>query len=365
MGRNELQEDGECEEMDYKTAVKQIQKGQYAPVYVCYGSETYLIQELIDKLTDKLIEPEHRAFAVSKYDLAETPVEAVIEEAETLPFIVPRKVVIASGAAFLTGAKESGKVEHKLDRLADYLKSPVDFSIIVFTVDADKLDERKKIVKTLKEANVLIPCTVLSADELGHWVLQEADKAGFSFAPGVAEQLILYTGTSLQALTKEIEKCARYVGPGGTLTSQDLEQLVTRSIEQNIFILIESIVQLQLEQAFTMLNELLRRKEEPIKIVMLIARQFRIMYQVKDLMQQGYSQQQIASQIGLHPYAVKIAAGQAGRFEAARLADILRQLADLDFQMKSGRIDKVLGLEMFLLRLVAQPQANKKDHAVR
>ncbi|TVY09106.1 DNA polymerase III subunit delta [Paenibacillus cremeus] len=339
--------------MDYKSAIRQINKGQFQPVYVCYGSESFLIQELVEKLTDKLVEPEHRAFAVNKYDLTETPVETIIEEAETLPFMVPRKIIVASRALFFTGAKESGKIEHKLDRLTEYMKSPADFSIIIFTVDADKLDERKKIVKSLKDADALVPCTMLSADELTHWVGHEAEKADFSFAPGVADQLILYTGTSLQTLVKEIEKCALFAGKGGTLTMADLEQLVTRSIEQNIFQLIEHIVQVQLEQAFTMLAELLRRKEEPIKIIMLIARQFRIMFQVKDLTQQGYSQQQIASQISVHPYAVKIAAGQANRFELNKLAHILRQLADLDFQMKSGKIDKVLGLEMFLLKLAS------------
>jgi DNA polymerase III subunit delta len=339
--------------MDYKTALKQINKGTVSPVYVCYGNESYLIQELIEKLTDKLIDPEQRTFAVSKYDLAETPVEVIIEEAETLPFMAERKIVVASNALFLTGAKESTKVEHKLDKLVDYLKSPAEFSVVVFTVEADKLDERKKIVKSLKEADVLVPCSVLSSDELTSFVQAEAEKAGFRFAPGVVEQLITYSGTGLQALQKEIEKCALYIGPGGTLTSADLEQLVTRTVEQNIFLLIEHIVQLKLDQAFTMLNELIRRKEEPIKIVALIARQFRIMFQVKDLSQQGYSQQQMASQLGLHPYAVKIAAGQANRFEMKRLAAILRQLGELDYQMKSGKIDKVLGLEMFLLKLVA------------
>ncbi|AEI42695.1 DNA polymerase III subunit delta [Paenibacillus mucilaginosus] len=339
--------------MDYKTAVKRIGRGEIAPIYVCYGGETYLIQELISRLTDKLVEPEHRAFAVTRYDLAETPVESVIEEAETLPFMVPRKLVVASNALFLTGAKESNKVEHRLEKLSEYMKSPVDYSVLIFTVDAEKLDERKKIVKSLKEADVLVPCTMLSADELTQWVTQEAKRRGFEFAPGVVDRLILYTGTSLQALTKEVEKCALFAGQGGTLTADDLEQLVSRTTEQNIFQLIEHIVQMQMDPAFTMLSELLRRKEEPIKIVMLVARQFRIMFQVKDLMSQGYSQQQIASQIGLHPYGVKIAAGQANRFDLKRLGSILQQLADLDFQMKSGRIDKVLGLELFLLRLAS------------
>ncbi|MCS7458519.1 DNA polymerase III subunit delta [Paenibacillus doosanensis] len=339
--------------MDYKSAMKQIQQGKIAPVYVCYGSESYLIHALTDRLTEQLVDPEHKSFAVTKYDLAETPLDTVIEEAETLPFMVPKKLVIAANALFLTGAKDSSKVEHKPERLTEYMRTPADFSVIVFTVNADKLDERKKLVKSLKEANCLVPCASLSADDLTGWVRQEAEKAGFTFAPGVIEQFILYTGTNLQALSSELEKCALFVGRGGVLSADALDQLVTRSIEQNIFILIEHIVQLQLEKAFTMLSELLRRKEEPIKIMSLIARQFRIMFQVKDLQQQGYSQQQMASQLGLHPYAVKVASGQSSRFELKKLASILDQLSDLDYQMKSGKIDKVLGLEMFLLKLIA------------
>ena len=77
------------------------------------------------------------------------------------------------------------------------------------------------------------------------------------------------------------------------------------------------------------------------------------MLQVKDLARQSYSQQQIASQLSLHPYAVKIAGEQARKFEATALRGILSELAELDYRMKSGRVDKVLGLEIFLLKLGA------------
>jgi DNA polymerase-3 subunit delta len=339
--------------MDFKTALRSIQKGTFAPLYVCFGTEAYLIQEFLQKLTNRLIDPQDAAFAVSRYDLTETSLDRVIEEAEELPFIGPRKLIVATNALFLTGAKDSSKVEHSPERLLEYLKSPADFSVIVLTVSAEKLDERKKLVKSLKEKDYLISCASLSADELGQWVKGEAEKAGISFALGVQDQFIMYTGTNLQTLSSELDKCAMYIGRGGTITTDILDQLVTRSIEQNIFLLIEHIVQLKLDKVFTMLAELLRRKEEPIKIMALIARQFRIMYQVKDLQQQGYSQQQIASQISLHPYAVKIAAGQSNRFEVSQLLHILDQLSDLDYQMKSGKIDKALGLELFLLKLVA------------
>jgi len=339
--------------MDVRKAAKDLQAGNPAPVYLCYGPEKYRMREFIQLLSDSLFDPDMKEFAVSKFDLSETPLSQVIEDAETLPFMVPRKLVIATNALLFTGAKDNSKVEHHVDRLLEYLKAPAEHAIIVFTVDADKLDERKKIVKALKEREAAVPFPTLTAEELLQWIARRAQRLGFTFAPGAADQIGMYTGGNLQALSAELEKISLYVGAGGTATSATVDQLVPRSIEQNVFMLIEDIVQLRLDRAFVLLEELLKMKEEPIKITMLIARQFRIMLQVKELGKMGYSQQQMASQIGLHPFAVRIAEGQARRFDTPRLCAILAQLADLDFQMKSGRIDKVLGLELFLLKLAA------------
>lgn len=339
--------------MDAKRALKDIQAGRPAPVYLCYGPEKYKMREFIQVLTDLLIEPEHKEFAVSKFDLSEISLSAVLEDAETLPFMVPKKLVIAKNALFFTGAKESSKIEHHLDRLTDYLKSPAEHTVVVFTVDADKLDERKKIVKALKDIEAAVPFLSLSPDELQQWVAKQAQQLGFTFTGEAADQLILYTGGNLQSLSAEIEKISLYVGIGAEASVDVIDQLVARSTEQNVFILIEDIVNVRLERAFVILEELLKQREEPIKIAALIARQFRIMLQVKELSKQGYSQQQMASQIGLHPFAVKVAEGQARKYDIEKLSRIMSQLADLDFQMKTGKIDKVLGLELFLLRLAA------------
>ncbi|MDR6551273.1 DNA polymerase-3 subunit delta [Paenibacillus qinlingensis] len=339
--------------MDAKRALKDIQAGRPAPVYLCYGPEKYKMREFIQVITDSLMGPEDREFAVSKFDLSEMPLSSALDDAETLPFMVPKKLVIAKNALFFTGAKENTKLEHNMDRLAAYLKSPAEHTVVVFTVDADKLDERKKIVKALKDMEAAVPFLSLSPEELTHWVAKQASLLGFTFSGGAADQLILYTGGNLQSLSAELEKISLYVGAQGEATPDVVDQLVARSTEQNVFILIEDIVNVRLERAFVILEELLKQREEPIKIASLIARQFRIMLQVKELGKQGYSQQQMASQIGLHPFAVKVAEGQARKYDGDKLSRIMGELADLDLQMKTGKIDKVLGLELFLLRLAA------------
>lgn len=337
--------------VDYKTAARDIGKGQVLPMYLCYGTETFLMREFIGYLTQKLIEPEYRDFAISRYDLNETSLDVVLEDAGTLPFMAEKKLVIADNALFFTGAKEQAKQNHQPEKLLEYCKQPSPTTVLLLTVAAEKLDERKKIVKSMKEAT--IPFLPMNADSLMQWMNRRAEQKGISFAPGAADQLIVYTGGALQAIAAELEKLSLYTGQGGVVTGDIVDKLVSRGTEQNVFIMIDDIVRLRLNRAFEILYELLKQREEPVKLTLLIARQFRIMLQAKELSARGLSQQQIASQLSLHPYAVKIAAEQARQFSVEQLEQIMSRLAELDYRMKSGKIDKVLGLELFLMQLAA------------
>lgn len=341
--------------MDVKTAIKQLKQGQISPLYLCYGTEKYQIKEFTGLLEENIVDRDQKDFALAAYDLSETPIEVVIEEAETLPFLVERKLIIVRDSALFTAAagKEGGKIEHKVEALLDYINNPAEHSVIVFVVNGEKLDERKKIVKAMKSAGTVLSFMPLGGGELTEWIVRQVEKRGCRIGREAAEALVAATGVQMSALSVEVDKLCLYAGTGGKIETATIEMLVARTTEQNVFAMVEHIAGLRLEQALGIFYELLKQREEPIKIAALIARQFRIMLQVKEMARQSYSQQQIASQLGLHPYAVKIAGEQARKFEPARLKAILSDLARLDHQMKSGGIDKVLGLELFLLKLGA------------
>ncbi|TLS53735.1 DNA polymerase III subunit delta [Paenibacillus antri] len=343
--------------MDYKQAAREWSQGTVRPIYILHGSESYVMGEWIDLLVSTAIDPDTKDFALSKYDLGETPLETAIEDAETIPFLSPRKIVIASGAYFLTGGRDPSRAEHNVDALQSYAAAPADHAVLVLTVPSDKLDERKKIVKTLKSAAVVLPFAPLGPAELPQWIAKKAAGWGVKIEADAIDALLARVGGSCATIASEMEKLSLYVGKGNAIASEHVEALAVRTSEQNVFLLVEELAKLRPERAMTIFHDLLKEKEEPIKLLSLIARQFRMMLGAKELAKQGFSGPQIASQLGAHPYAVKIAGEQAKRFRTETLERLMKELADLDVAMKSGGIDKALGLELFILRLGAAANA--------
>ncbi|MFC5405154.1 DNA polymerase III subunit delta [Cohnella soli] len=336
--------------MDAKQAFRELKQGRIAPVYVIFGTESYLMNEFVERLQEALIQPEHREMGIVRFDTGETPVDHIVDEAETLPFLVPSKLVLVRDSVLFAAGKESSRVEHRPERLIAYMGQPLESTVLVFIVPHEKLDERKKLVKTVKSADGTVSFSPLQPEELQQWLLKRVSNQGRQMGAPAAEELLRRAGTDMQALAAETDKLCLHAGAGGAVTLDAVKTLVPMATEQNVFKLTEELAGLRTEAAITLYYDLLRQREEPIKLLALLVRQFRNMLYVKELSAQGYSPQQMASQIGLHPFAVKITGEQARKFSQQRLAALLSELADLDYAMKSGRVDKILGLELFLLK---------------
>lgn len=338
--------------MEAKDAVKEVKNGRISPVYALYGKDRYRMKQFAELLADKLLGKDERELGMVKFDTSETPLEEIVGEAETLPFFVSRKLVLVRDATVLAAAaKEGGKIEHRVDSFLSYMEQPSETSVIVFLVQAEKLDERRKIVKLLKERNLLVPFSELNEAELRSWLQRRAREQNRTMTDEAAQLLIARTGTGMQALSQEADKLCLFAGEGGTIGEEDVARLTASTVEEDVFALIDAMAELRIERTLELYRELLLRREEPIRIAALVARQLRIMLQIKELETSRYSPQQMAGQLGLHPYAVKLAAAKARRFDTATLSRRLSELADLDYRMKTGQVEKMLGLELFFLSM--------------
>lgn len=332
----------------------QIKQHQFTPFYVLYGSETFLLEEMKQMIIEQAVEEASRSFNVSRFDMAEVPVDMAIEEAEVLPFIGERRVVVIDNPIFLTGKTDNSKIEHHLAKLEQYLDHPSPFSIMIFVADYEKLDQRKKLVKKLKKAGEVLAFSSLNETDIYEILQQRAKQEGVVFSKEAHERLLQFIGPDLLHLTSEVDKMVLYAGKNGKIDVDTVDLLSAKTLEANVFTLIDKVAGDRMDEGFSILHDLFKQNEEPIKLLALLARQFRVIFQVKKELQEGYSQSQISKQLKLHPYAVKVAAAQARSLQSKQLLEMLNECVETDFAMKTGKMDKRLALELLLSKLGPQ-----------
>lgn len=308
--------------------------------YLIYGNDYGLIKREIDKIISGTSD-------VVKYDLLVSNVSDVIEEASCMSLFGDKKVVIGENALFLTGTNTS--VNHDIDYLTSYVNAENHDNIVILTVVQDKLDERKKIVKLLKKNVTVIHKETIDEKDLPKFVIKEFLNNGYKIDYKTASYFVNYVGKNVDILLSEINKMIIYKDTDKEIFIEDILNISSKGFNDNVFDLSDAIMKKDFKKIFSCYNDLMILKEEPIKIIALLASQFTLVYQSKLLSKEGFMGKDIASTLKVHPYRVKLALET--NYPDFELKDILKKLHNLDYEIKTGKVDKIVGLENFLLHL--------------
>lgn len=329
---------------------KSMQNGEYAPVYLIVGEETYFIDETISKLK-RSMQKQDPEVEIMFFDLDEQPVDYVIDEADTIPFFSERKLIIAKNASFLK-ATEKGKekIDHDLKRLELWLNNPGDTAVTLFIAPYEKLDERKKVTKLMKEKARLIDAKTPDSHDLYVWIESEVSRYGKAITEEAKVRLVEMVGPNMLQLRSEIDKMALYLGEDYEISESLVEDMVAKTLEHDAFKMLNAYLSRNTKEALEIYHDLLRQKEEPIALVGLLASNIRAMNSVYYLNQQGYPQHQIAGTLKMHPYRVKMILSQPNRPTTERLLQGLYSLANVDLQLKSTGGNREQIVEFFLMK---------------
>ncbi len=318
-------------------------------ICILLGTEPYLIDEKKSEIMHRALKGDVNEFSFTSYDMEEDELQTAISDAETISFMGGDRVILIKNAYFLTGSDKT-KLEHDLERLLHYMKHETPQTTLIITVPAEKLDARKKVVKELKKNAEHIVCNPLPPNQINSFIRKKATDYNANITSDAIQRLIMLLGGNLQSIDKELEKLGLFAN-GKSIDEDMVTNMISRNLEQDVFLLSDLIVKKQLQQAHQVLVDLLKKKEEPIKILALLASKFRLILQVKILSLKGYPQRKIASELGMHPYPVQLACEQSRYFEEEELSKLLCNITKIDFKMKTGQTDKVLALESFMMSL--------------
>ncbi len=306
--------------------------------YLLYGIEDFLINLEINK-----IKSDFDDLFISRYDLEECSIKDIIEDANTISLFGDKKLIIVDNSYVFS---RTNKKADDIDLLEDYLNNFNRDVTIIFVDRLEKIDNVKKIVKVIKTKGVIKEFN--KTNNLNGIVRNFF--AGYKIDNNCIELLIKKVGKNISILYQEIEKLKLYKIDNKEILRSDIEDLTCEYIEIDIFKFIENIINKNKTESIKTYKELLKYNEEPIKIIALLASKIRLMYQASILTSKGYSEDDIASILDVKKYPVHLAIVSGYKYNPKILLHYLLELADLDYGIKSGNIDNVLGLELFILK---------------
>ncbi|MCA9766117.1 MAG: DNA polymerase III subunit delta [Carnobacterium sp.] len=339
--------------MNFSKEVAKLRNNQISSVYLVLGTESYLNRTLRETFIYSILKEDEIDLNLGIYDMSEVPLGTALEDAESIPFFGDRRLVIIDHPLFLTGDKNKAKLEHDMKWFENYVLKPSETTTLVIFAPYEKLDERKKISKLLKKNALIIETTTLSEKEMRSYLKTTIENEDFTVSSEAFELFVQLTDANLSVAMSELPKLLLFGQDKKRITKEAVSQLITRSLEQNIFSLNDYVLKKKVGPALELYHDLLLQKEDPIKINAIMTSQFRLLLQVKILEKKGYQQGDIAKMLKVHPYRIKLSIQHMRPFSKKVLSDAYNGLIETEYRLKTGQGKREMQFELFVLQFAS------------
>ena len=324
-----------------------VKRGDIAPVYFFQGEEEHIKEHALAALRKRLL-PEGLE-ALNETILQNPPAEAIIESAETLPMMADRRLVLVRDSALLGSGKAAGEAEDSA-RLVAYLDNPPPSACIVFYLRGMP-DGRKKLTQALAKKAEVVKFDRLGDADLQRWIAQQLQRMGKQITREDAAYVSFIAGNELMVLSGELEKVAAHAGDAEMVTRADIDAVVTRTLESNVFEMVDALVAGKEAEAFARLRIMLENGEARIGILAMMSRQYRNLLHLKLMQQGGVPEAELQRRIGVPPFAMRRLFAQSRAASQEELRAKLDLCVDTDYAIKSGKMREDIALERAMIRL--------------
>ena len=328
-----------------KSLNEDLKTGQFKQIYLLYGEEGYLKRQYRDRFIKAML-PEGDTMNYAHYEGKNINVREVIDLAETLPFFAQRRLIVFEDTGFFKSAGAE---------LADYIKDMPETTYFIFV--ENEVDKRSKLYKAVKAKGHIVELTTQDEGTLKRWIQGIVRREKKQISDSVILYFLNKVGTDMENIQRELEKVFCYALDRKEITREDIDAACVTQITNHIFDMVNAVADKNQRRALDLYYDLLALKEPPMRILFLMIRQYRILFQVKGLSGQGYGKKEIASKAGLHPFAAGKYMDQAKKFRMSELRAVMEDGADIEQRVKTGLLTDNLAVELFIVKHSGKAQA--------
>ncbi|MFP4177973.1 MAG: DNA polymerase III subunit delta [Acholeplasmataceae bacterium] len=304
-----------------------------------YGKSEYLLNQVVTERLEALgVDPFH----VARYDLLEDRIDDAYADVLTIPFFEQKVVVIDNFDVITNEAKST------IAQWVEYFEKPnPDVTLILLM--KQRMKKNTVLGKTLERIAHIEEVQELDHASFLSFTTKLFDKEGFRIDRRAAELLLERTNHDFDAIIQEAKKLMLFSADERVVTEDMVGELVSRNLEEHIYELTNAFLSQDQARSIAIFADLIARNEDPIRIMASITNRIRTLFQTKILLSKGYRKEEISRYFGISSgrayYMIRDATGMS----LSDLKEQLEKLSELDYHIKSGRVDKRLGVELYLL----------------
>lgn len=321
-----------------KELQKELATGKFHTIYLFYGEEAYLKKDYKKKLKDACIDKED-TINFNQYEGKSVNPKEIIDLSQTLPFFAEHRLILLENTGFF---------KKSCDELAEYVPEIPETSILLFV--EDEVDKRTKFYKAVKKYGRVVEFARQNEKILEKWVLGKIKKKIVRLHREHFICFLKKPGIDMENIASELEKLLCYTMNKTDITGDDVSQICTEQTSNRIFDMIKAIALKKQKEALDLYYDLLTLKEPPLRILALLSRQFRLLYEVKNLAALNKTKDEIAKLTGLHSFIVNQYISQARGFKNSVLKESLRDCLNVEEEIKKGIIADKLGVELLIVK---------------
>ena len=330
----------------FKEMLKQdLQTGNYRQVYVIDGEDQLRIEQVVDAIRKKVLEPGSAAFNEHILQADQVGWTGIVQQAQGFSMLGGQQVVIARHADQITSKKDDPAEA----ALLKYLANPVETTLLILT--GKKFDGRRKWVGVAKTAGYYFNFAAPEGRELAEWIGKASDRAGLNLAPDAREVLMQLVGNDLQGLLVEIEKLALLQeSRGRPPAAAEIPELVMDQAELDNFKLSDDFAPGETEALMRTWQRLASWGTDVYEITPLLMSNLRRTALVAMALDEGESGESVAAQTHLNPWLMRNRLIPAARrLGAENCQRILTACLVCEQSQKRRPMPPELAFELFLM----------------
>lgn len=278
---------------------------------------------------------------VLKFNMEEVSIDELYQELSYTFIIEDKKYIVAKN--FFDKTKD--------DRILKYLENPSEKIVLIFT--EDKVDMRKKAIKYIKNNYSLINIQV-DYKNVYQYVDKYAKKNGYTLDFGVGKYLVALYNLNIDIIYNELDKVFMYYNKPSKLNYNDVKEIISIPLNNNSFKFVEALVTKNIDKVHSLLEDLITYKVMMPSLIVLVAREYRLMYNIKIFQEKGFNTKDILSEFKLMDWQLKKYQNNASMYSSYDILDILSLLATYDEKIKSGKVDGYCAVQNIITYIITK-----------